>query len=64
MSHSEEPASEVKINLDAIPEHTADYLSDIVLKGVREFLKRPNGKEILEARAAKWRAERSASERG
>lgn len=41
---------EPKINLDAVPEHVADYIASGMLKVVREFLKRPNGKEIIEAR--------------
>lgn len=52
-----------KINLSAVPPHVAEYLAEGALKGVREFLMRPNGKEILEARAAQWKAARAVKER-
>lgn len=50
-----------KINLDAMPKYVSDYLAEGALKGVREFLKRPDGKEILETKAAKWKATQAAS---
>ena len=52
-----------RINLNSVPPHVADYLAEGVLRGVREFLKRPDGKVILEAKAAIWKAERSVSKK-
>lgn len=42
------------IDTDLIPSHTADYLADGLLRGLREWFSIPRNREKFEA----WRAER------
>lgn len=45
-----ELATEININVAAIPDYVRDDLADAVLKGFLSFVKQPGGRELLDAK--------------
>ncbi|MDF2984933.1 MAG: hypothetical protein K0R50_443 [Eubacterium sp.] len=51
-----ELTNNIQIDFSAIPKHVSDDLAATVLDCVKDFLRQPGGKEILDARIAAKRA--------